>query len=249
MSSTTHHIIVLATAWGPKHGGINAFNVEWIKSLGITPRRNFDLTCLVLQASEADHADARASHVTLVALGIDGKDMGVNLTEQSQTALNAHLKPGTGTQVIWVGHDDKTGPLALALRDGLPGSKAVLFNHMAFGAYQAFKKGNPKEAAEKKAFQRALFSRADLCFAVGPMLEDHLRELLSTVKHPLLWRCLCPALLSWMIWESWYRKQHQTTSQPLWRGGLTEKMTASSKVDWQWRPWGRRWPKPRMARY
>lgn len=179
--STSPHIIVLATAWGPKHGGINAFNVEWVKSLGVTPKRMFDLTCVVLQASDADRADAKSCHVALVELDANGTDMGKNLAANVQTALAQTVKPGDGTCLVWVGHDDKTGPLALALRDGFPDSKAVLFNHMAFGAYQGFKKDDPAQAAEKKAFQRDLFQRADLCFAVGPMLRDHLQDLLSTI--------------------------------------------------------------------
>ena len=40
-------IVALATAWGPRFGGINAFNTEMVQSLGILPERDYDLFCVV----------------------------------------------------------------------------------------------------------------------------------------------------------------------------------------------------------
>ncbi|MHB0972050.1 MAG: hypothetical protein ACYC7A_14060 [Thermoanaerobaculia bacterium] len=40
-------IVALATAWGPKFGGINAFKSEIVKSLGILPTRHYELICVV----------------------------------------------------------------------------------------------------------------------------------------------------------------------------------------------------------
>src|SRR5713101_3780443 len=40
-------LVTLATAWVPKLGGINAFNTEIVKSLGILPTRHYELICVV----------------------------------------------------------------------------------------------------------------------------------------------------------------------------------------------------------
>ena len=69
MTQTNVCLVALATAWGPRHGGINAFNVEWLRSLGIAQRRDFRLACVVPDCDEADHADAERHHVTLIRLG------------------------------------------------------------------------------------------------------------------------------------------------------------------------------------
>ncbi len=50
-------LVSLATAWGPKFGGINTFNFELLKSLGIQPRRDFDLYCAMLVADGQTQAD------------------------------------------------------------------------------------------------------------------------------------------------------------------------------------------------
>ncbi len=175
-------LVALATAWGPRYGGINAFNVEWVRSLGIAARRDYQLICVVLQADAADHEDARRHHVRLVSLGHLTSDLPVNQAGPVLAAVrSASSVELDSCAVFWLGHDDKTGGLALALRQALPGSCAVLVNHMAFRAYQDVKKDGAGAASKQQA-QRDLFEQADLCFAVGPMLRDHLCDMLPAAK-------------------------------------------------------------------
>jgi hypothetical protein len=181
---SAHHtpLVILATAWGPKFGGINAFNEELTRSLGIKADRAYELICVVPRATDAEVAEAAHScKVRFVALGEVTKDgeLPADMAAQVLSALN--LSAQEQSRVVWMGHDDKTGPLAIALRDMCAGSRAVLIHHMAFGAYQDFKKSNGLVANDKREMQRALFKQADLCFAVGPMLQEQLAELLSTV--------------------------------------------------------------------
>ena len=63
-------IVALATAWGPKFGGINSFNTEVVKSLGILPTRNFELICIVLSLHSGElQEDLRLRfHIELVSL-------------------------------------------------------------------------------------------------------------------------------------------------------------------------------------
>jgi cold shock CspA family protein/glycosyltransferase involved in cell wall biosynthesis len=173
-------IVTLATAWGSKFGGINAFNTEIVKSLGILPTRHYGLICIVPgAATQALQEELRLRfHIELLALdAVEGRFSSGSASE----ILNRLGAANEPHRFIWIGHDDKTGPLALQLRSLATGSHAILINHMAHGAYQAVKKGSSLGAAEKTQLQRELFSEADLCFAVGPMLRSHLHDLLACV--------------------------------------------------------------------
>jgi hypothetical protein len=188
-------LVILATAWGPKFGGINAFNEELTRSLGIKADRAYDLICVVPRATEVEIAEAAHScSVRLVVLGDVTKDgeLSADMAAQVLGALN--LSAQQQSRAVWVGHDDKTGPLAVALRDVCVGSKAVLIHHMAFGAYQDFKKSNSQFANDKREMQRALFKQADLCLAVGPTLQEQLKDLLRTVPKAPPVEMLVPGL-------------------------------------------------------
>jgi hypothetical protein len=198
MSTDPQHLIplvILATAWGPKFGGINAFNEELTYSLGVKADRTYELICVVPRATETEVAEAAAScHVRLLVLGDVTKDgeLPAELAAHVLQALN--LSAQQQSSAVWVGHDDKTGPLAVALRDLCVGSKAVLVHHMAFGAYQDFKKSDSQVANDKREMQRALFKQADLCLAVGPMLQEQLNDLLRTVPKAPPVEMLVPGL-------------------------------------------------------
>jgi hypothetical protein len=188
-------LVILATAWGPKFGGINAFNEELTRSLGIKPDRAYEPICVVPRATEIEVVEAASScHVRLVVLGDVTKDgeLPASMSEHVLRALNFSVQQQS--RAVWVGHDDKTGPLAVAVRDLCVGSKAVLIHHMAFGAYQDFKKSNSLVAHDKREMQRALFKQADLCLAVGPMLQEQLADLLSTVPNAPPVAMLVPGL-------------------------------------------------------
>jgi len=54
-------LIALATAWGPRFGGINTFNTELVKSLGIYQGRSFEVACVLPRVRAEDAQDALAS--------------------------------------------------------------------------------------------------------------------------------------------------------------------------------------------
>lgn len=174
-------LVALDTAWGTRFGGINAFNTELIKSLGVQPERDFKVCCIYpkVEAAEASEASKHYS-VKLLGLGYSGDSFEDAVVADIRTTLGAV----DFNNILWLGHDDKTGPLALQLRDAL-GGKAALIHHMAHGAYQGFKKGSSAEAEAKQEAQRLLFREADFCLAVGPRLAGELKQLLSTdTKRP-----------------------------------------------------------------
>ena len=65
---------------------------------------------------------------------------------------------------------------------------------MAHSAYQSVKKGSSLRAADKRQRQLDLFSKADLCFAVGPMLRSHLQDLIACVANSPKIEMLVPGL-------------------------------------------------------
>lgn len=171
-------IVTLATAWGPRYGGINAFNTELVKSLGILPTRHYELICVVPGPATQQLQDELLLrfHVQLLSLGAEDGFFATG--SAAEIVLRLDLA-NDRRRFIWIGHDDKSGPLALELKSLVTSSYAVLINHMAHGAYQSVKHGTSVSAAEKRQRQLDLFSKADLCLAVGPMLRSHLQDLLA----------------------------------------------------------------------
>ncbi len=186
-------IIALATAWGPKFGGINAFNTELLKSLGMLPGRAYRVLCLVQDASEEEVVDAARFQVELIGLQHSVEDCSDRAAQICVDILNTAGLDQTAP-VVLLGHDDKTGPLAVKLRPLLLGSKVAVIHHMAHGAYQSFKKGASLPGATKKDLQRQIFAAADLCMAVGPLLESQLKDLLANCINPPPVHMLVPGL-------------------------------------------------------
>jgi hypothetical protein len=186
-------IVTLATAWGPKFGGINSFNTEIVKSLGTLPTRHYGLICVVPgPATQELQEELRLRfHIQLVSLeakeGEFAKGSALEILKRLDVASEPH-------RFIWIGHDDKSGPLALELKSLVTGSQAILINHMAHGAYQSFKKGSSLGTLEKRQHQLDLFSKADLCLAVGPMLRSHLQDLFACVPKSPTVEMLVPGL-------------------------------------------------------
>ncbi len=110
-------LITLATAWGPRFGGINTFNTELVKSLGVHQARDFDVVCLLPRITPEDAQAAQASYA-LTLLGLNRPDD--EFDPATLTADVQQILTERGWQApVWLGHDDKTWPLALQLRDAL----------------------------------------------------------------------------------------------------------------------------------
>ena len=172
-------LVLLATAWGPKHGGINAFNMDFAKALGRLPGLG-KVVCMVLEASESDKNDAAKNGVTLLAdhKGWKGQDrLGPTLARDVGVLLTDNgITPSINT--VWVGHDIHTGELANRIVEiGQPGISAVI-QHMSYRDYIGFRDGG-KEAEEKSQRQDVLLQAADCVFAVGPLLRERLSDIVT----------------------------------------------------------------------
>lgn len=167
-------LIALTNGWGTHFGGINAFNCGLMKALGRHERcQDIALICVVESATDDEKKHAEHCGVRLLESGVD------MLSNVPSTVDAVASLVGDDAPRLWLGHDDKTGPLALALREKL-GGKAVIVNHMAHVAYQGFKKSDSHIADAKKELQLKLFLQADQAVCVGPRLHAELDDLLST---------------------------------------------------------------------
>jgi tetratricopeptide (TPR) repeat protein len=170
-------IIFVATAWGPRHGGINAFNADICRALGKKLQQIRQVICIVAgKRDEAAEADALKSHVRLLATEKETLDSGgITL---------ALRKAGIEEVAWWIGHDVTTGPATLEARELKGGGNVALIHHMSFRQYAGHKHQAGEVAVRREEEQRALFRQADRCFAVGPKLRDSLHELLDVAEKP-----------------------------------------------------------------
>lgn len=67
------NFLLLATAWGPRHGGVNAFNHDFAIGLSEALGDSATVYCAVLRPTADDHKAASKHHVILI--GVDGEGM------------------------------------------------------------------------------------------------------------------------------------------------------------------------------
>jgi glycosyltransferase involved in cell wall biosynthesis/tetratricopeptide (TPR) repeat protein len=171
---TKKTLIVLATAWGPKHGGINSFNYDFVNALGVAFHDKVDVFCVVPNATAAEIKEARHSFVTLVRP--ENPPQGEILEASYAAEIVRRLGDVVDANTVWIGHDLFTGEAAVEAA-AQTRSRAALLNHMSYLAYKAFQSGSAQQAHEKSRRQQAMFERADWLFAVGPLLRDELSDL------------------------------------------------------------------------
>lgn len=167
-------IVVLATAWGPRHGGINAFNHDLCKALAAPLRGNRPLVCVVPQAGQGEIDEAGKAGIRLLATG-GGADL------DSGAVVLAVNAAGHERAAWMIGHDVKTGPVAVTAARLLD-AKAAVIHHMNYAAYDSYKSGIGAQAVKRQQEQADLFNRAERCFAVGPALRDSLNAMLADGK-------------------------------------------------------------------
>ena len=172
------NFMLLATAWGARHGGINAFNRDFAVGLATALGTDGTVFCAVPDPRPDDEADARNNGVRLVPLL--GKGRVERFDPDWVYRISAWMRDHAENAPIawWVGHDVVSGDAALEGPKAVHGSGTALIHHMSYLAYQAYKHDNAVEAVDKARQQRRLFSTPTArLFAVGPVLRDSCEEL------------------------------------------------------------------------
>jgi tetratricopeptide (TPR) repeat protein/glycosyltransferase involved in cell wall biosynthesis len=170
------NVLLLATAWGPKHGGINAFNMDFAAALAGYLKPSGRVFCAVLDASREDCEGAQAAGVTLASIG---KDINASSFDEDWAYRVREKLPPDISVDWWVGHDVTSAEAALKGPQVNMYGRTALMMHMNYADYASYKHGSGAEAVRKERRQRDLFRRADKHFAVGPLLRDALRDMVD----------------------------------------------------------------------
>jgi glycosyltransferase involved in cell wall biosynthesis len=178
------NIVLLSTAWGPRHGGINSFNHAFAIGLAREGQSAVRVFCAVLNPSDPDIGSASAIHnVTLIPIRRKGEPD--RLDRAWAHELVQILKRDHDVHHVdwWVGHDLISGEMAVAGREAVPGSKVALIKHTSHIDFTGTKHGDASRAMEYDQEQLNLFCQADRHYAVGPKLRAALRDQLTAPKH------------------------------------------------------------------
>lgn len=173
------NILFLATAWGPKRGGINAFNLDFAAAVADHLKPTGRVFCAVLDASRKDCDCARDKGVVLVPIG---RDRDVSSYDESWAYLVLErLREQESKASIdwWIGHDVISAEAALKGPQVAGSGRAAVIMHMNYADYASYKHGSGSEAVRKERSQRELFGRADEHFAVGPLLRGAMRDMVD----------------------------------------------------------------------
>lgn len=151
-------IVIFATAWGSRHGGINSFNYDLCKHLAKLKGTNRRKVFCIVDENVENESD---QEVTLISLRFTGSFPGYisNITD---------ILTGRKLEAICaIGHDMYTGERAIKMSERLK-IPAAVFHHMD---YEAYKTSNAEIDKKKIIDQGNLLQKADVVFAVGPKLE------------------------------------------------------------------------------
>ena len=107
-------LLVIATGWGPSHGGINAFSLDFCLALGQLLKGTARVVCLTTPVTDPVRAGAKERGVEILTLPSVGPE---DPAGKAQAARDVLTREGILSLDLIVGHDVFTGPLAIALRD------------------------------------------------------------------------------------------------------------------------------------
>lgn len=178
-----YSLITFATQWGSKHGGINSFNTDFLKTFGIAYHTSAQVVCIVADASDDEIEKARNAYdVTLLKLpyppqaktfSIDQAQAGVDLLKQHDINFDPE-------HTLWLGHDRITGAAAIEAAK-IAGGRSALIHHMSYDHYESFAETS-QIAYAKTQEQRQLFEQANLVLAIGPLLRDAAQDLVGKAE-------------------------------------------------------------------
>ena len=161
-------IVIFATAWGSRYGGINSFNHDFCRHLANSGDiQGKKVVCIVEEDPRL--ASGEDCHVTL--LYIPTLSNAEDDISRIVKGLERHkMSPG-----YFAGHDAQTGRRAIDASRYVADSSipVAVFHHMDYRAY-TFLQG--EDNASKVREQEAILRDADIVFAVGPLLKENAED-------------------------------------------------------------------------
>lgn len=170
MLETKKNIVVVATGWGPKYGGINSFNYDLCRALGPILDDEYRLICAVPYISESEINENAKFNIHFCEIGFPLSSP--TLAFQINELVNEKYP---GETIWWIGHDIYSGEIVNYGKNKFAGQSAV-FQHMAYRLYHTYKTydGNHTIVLDEK--QRKIAEECDTLIGVGPLLYKHAKS-------------------------------------------------------------------------
>ncbi|AUW43952.1 glycosyltransferase family 4 protein [Rhizobium leguminosarum] len=180
-------IVLIATEWGTREGGVNSFNYSFASGLANVCGDDNKIICAVTSIGRDDRNDASRHGIDLVEVSSDEKGRpSSNCAAEIQNWLHDNML-AVPSDIVVVGHDCITGFQAAETAERL-GGRLALIHHMSYQRYQNLAGGKGEKTGHNHQQQIDLFSRPDaLLFGVGTFLTRNAEILSGSEAH-----CLVP---------------------------------------------------------
>jgi len=165
--TTVVTVAVLATAWGPKFGGINSFNAEFCRSLRKKVGASYEIICIIPNSSSITE---KTADIEIFAVRDDEND---DFDESDVPKIVGRLRHAK--DLIIVGHDVKTGKISNSIGDLLDAKAKIIFCHMAYDNYYPLVSDTFKSQM-KIEDQQNIFRSANYVLGVGPKLTEYVQD-------------------------------------------------------------------------
>ena len=164
--------VFLADEWGFSKGGINVFNRLLCEAMGTIEA--VKVLCVSTNVDEDEIVMAAKGGIQLV--NVSGRDF------LKASSIISALKKYISIEyknIVFIGHDIKTGDIALKCKDELSGSKCAIIHHMAYAEYYSIVNRDSELSENKEQEQRRVLQSADIIFANGPVLEKSAQDIVG----------------------------------------------------------------------
>ena len=179
------NLVLLATAWGPRFGGINAFNKDFAEGLADVMSDHGRVFCACLEPTADEVREADLRRVTLIPVR-GNADLGIFSEDWLEDTRGWLTLRGVSVVDCWIGHDVVSGRAARIARQKFGGSLALI-HHMSYSDYQGYKGKLGKDVYMLSRLQEEIFEPDDsFIFSVGPFLRQSAKDLTGRVSFELI---------------------------------------------------------------
>jgi tetratricopeptide (TPR) repeat protein len=180
------NVLLLATAWGPRHGGINAFSRDFAIGLKDVLANNGNVYCAVLRPTREDREAASRRGVTLIDVDRDPNSSRYDPAWALEIRDKLRQEHGDPLVDWWVGHDLISTKAALRGREAANYGGVAAIKHTSQLDFKSRQYGRGSRAIEPFDEQVDLFNRADRHFGVGPLLRAKIQDQLNASSAVML---------------------------------------------------------------
>ncbi len=167
-------IVLIGTAWGAKHGGINVLNTDLaIAITGVLQPNIYKVVSIAVNPFVTELDEAEKWGVHLVSLKESDHKEFIEEERAEEIVSRVKEKMNTEGQILYfIGHDIVTGFAAIAASKLVDGSKSVVVRHMDYWSYMMYRTLNGLDTLQRDKKQKWVTQEADIVFAVGPKLYE-----------------------------------------------------------------------------